>query len=492
MQRDTHYIKTVFGLKLRELRQDKKWSLQDLSRHTGLSKSYLNEIEKGKKYPKPEKINLLSQALQVDFDDLVSTKLGKNLQDILEITQSAFFREIPLELFGISRSSLVSILSDAPTKVSAFIHALISISRHHNLSQEQFYFAVLGSYQELHGNYFPDLEQYAKEFVQEHPQCGTGPLQEEALLEVLEKKFALRVETKELTRYGASPKLRSLYVPEVRELMLSHLLDKSQRLFILAKEVGFQLMGLKERPTTYSWLDFKNFEELLNNHRASYFAGAVLIDKKRLSFKIKELLDSPQFSPKDLETLMREFSTSPETFYYRLTNILPHELGLKDLFYLCFTKKKDSEVIEIIKELHMSRPQAPHRNHIQEHYCRRWIAVDNLLRLEEQSTLSGAQISHYRDSGQSYLVFSTSERNPFSEGTNRSYCLGLHLNSQSIKKLRIARSENLLERSVGVTCQSCGILDCKVRQAPPVRLEKQHQRERMLQAIDTLRREALS
>ena len=44
------YIKLIFGLKLKQVRTAKDLSLFKLSKLTGLSKSYLNEIEKGKKY----------------------------------------------------------------------------------------------------------------------------------------------------------------------------------------------------------------------------------------------------------------------------------------------------------------------------------------------------------------------------------------------------------------------------------------------------------
>ena len=43
------YIKLIFGLKLKQVRMAKDLSLFKLSKLTGLSKSYLNEIEKGKK-----------------------------------------------------------------------------------------------------------------------------------------------------------------------------------------------------------------------------------------------------------------------------------------------------------------------------------------------------------------------------------------------------------------------------------------------------------
>ena len=158
MNADSDYIKTVFGLKLKQQRQKRKWSLKDLADKTGLSKSYINEIENGKKYPKHDKIIQLSEVLDCKFDDLVSTKLDKSLSPITEILKSDFFKEIPLELFGINRNMLINIISESPKKVTAFINALIEISQNYNLGKERFYFAVVRSFQEMHDNYFPEIE----------------------------------------------------------------------------------------------------------------------------------------------------------------------------------------------------------------------------------------------------------------------------------------------------------------------------------------------
>ena len=40
-------IRLIFGLKIKQLRNDKKLSLQELAQRSNLSVSYLNEIEKG-------------------------------------------------------------------------------------------------------------------------------------------------------------------------------------------------------------------------------------------------------------------------------------------------------------------------------------------------------------------------------------------------------------------------------------------------------------
>ncbi len=489
MRGDSDFIKTVLGLKMKQLRQKNNLSLQDLANISGLSKSYLNEIENGKKYPKHDKIAQLAVALNSTYDELVSTKLDKSLLPIAEILQSEFFKEIPLDLFGINKNTLISIIGDAPKKVTAFINTLIEISKNYNLGKERFYFAVIRSFQELHDNYFPFIEEKAEAYLQENA-LSTKPNSVD-LQKILVEEFDYEVKLLNLEQYGASGKLRSLFIPEKKLLLMNELLDEDQKTFILAKEIGFTILNLNPRPNTYSWLDFTSFDELLNNYYASYFAGSLLIRKATLTQKLTDFFQNPEWNAHLFENLIEEFTNSPETFYYRLTNILPQELGIKDLFYLCFTKKKNSDKIQILKELHLNQQQAPHANSTNEHYCRRWIAVKTLVEIKENEKVTAAQISHYKDSGSSYLVLSTSQKNPFSDGTNRSYCLGILLNANSLKKIKFAKSESVKTINVGVTCETCSILDCEVRQAPPVRLEKENFNENMKKSIQNIRREML-
>ncbi|ANF51422.1 DNA-binding protein [Chryseobacterium glaciei] len=491
MNSDSDFIKTVFGLKLKQQRQKKNWSLQDLAVKTGLSKSYLNEIENGKKYPKHDKIIQLSESLNCTFDDLVSTKLDKSLAPFNEILQSDFFKEVPLELFGINKNNLISIISDAPKKVTAFINALIEISQNYNLGKERFYFAVLRSFQELYDNYFPEIEEKVVHFAEENQLEISKNIKAEVLENILIEKFNYTIQSDNFETFGALDNLRSLFIPEKKLLLLNIKLEKDQKTFILAKEIGFNVLELKNRPNTYSWLDFGSFEEILNNFYASYFAGALLISKEQIIENTSNFFLQNNWEPTSFENLIENFTNSPETFYYRLTNVLSSELGIKDLFYLCLVKKKNSDKIQILKELHLNHQQAPHANATNEHYCRRWIAVKNLAHLKENETLTNAQISHYKDQGVSYLVISTSQKNPFSDGSNRSYCLGILLNSQTIKKINFIKSSTLKTINVGVTCESCSIADCEVRQAQPVRLEKEYFNLEMKNAIEKIRKELM-
>ncbi len=53
------------GLTVRRLRQDREFTLQALADESGISKSYLGDIEKGRKNPTTDVLEAIAQALEV-------------------------------------------------------------------------------------------------------------------------------------------------------------------------------------------------------------------------------------------------------------------------------------------------------------------------------------------------------------------------------------------------------------------------------------------
>ena len=157
-------IRIIFGLKVKKLRSDQKLSLHQLSAKCGISVSYLNEIENGKKYPKLDKIHDLARALQVPFDQMVSLKLAKNMAHIGQFLSLDLVNDFLFETFGIDKSTLLAMVANEPVRVTAFINAVYEIARNYNLKQEHFYFMCLRSYQELNQNYFDDIEEEVDRF----------------------------------------------------------------------------------------------------------------------------------------------------------------------------------------------------------------------------------------------------------------------------------------------------------------------------------------
>ncbi len=78
----TQNDRIIFGLKIKQLRQAVGLSFAELAEQTGMSVSYLNEIEKGKKYPKEDKIQALAKVLQTNEKELISKELDRSLEPV--------------------------------------------------------------------------------------------------------------------------------------------------------------------------------------------------------------------------------------------------------------------------------------------------------------------------------------------------------------------------------------------------------------------------
>ncbi|MBC8152578.1 MAG: helix-turn-helix domain-containing protein, partial [Bacteroidetes bacterium] len=224
------HIRLLFGLKLRQLRLDKRLSASDLAQKAGLSVSYITEIEKGRKYPKADKISALATALSVDYDSLVSLKLSKKLAPISDLIRSKFLTEIPLELFGIDPADLLGLLAEAPTKVSAMVRTFMDIALSYNMSVERLYLTMLRSYQELHDNHFEDIEADADRFLADYTSGGQA-ITEGLLVNLLKTRFDVHLQPFAPASQPELGSLRSVYRPETRTLHINADLSAQQRLF---------------------------------------------------------------------------------------------------------------------------------------------------------------------------------------------------------------------------------------------------------------------
>jgi hypothetical protein len=485
---EEEYIKLIFGLKLKQIRTDKKLSLFGLSKLSGLSKSYLNEIEKGKKYPKPDKIVTLSEKLDVPYDQMVSLKLDKNLAPIGDILQSKILKEIPLEVFGIKESTLIEIVANAPAKVNAFISTIIEIAQHYNFSKESFYLASLRSFQEANNNYFDDIENSVVSFAKAYQIDLNKPITSNELEEILIEEFNYTIHNNELDKHKSLDSLRSIFVPKNKTLLLASDIDDAQRTFIYAKELAYNYLELEDRLYTFSWIKFENFDQVLNNFYASYFAGALILPKAIITKKLKEFFNKETFDTSFFLETMQSFNASPESFYQRLTNILPKEFNIQNLFFLRFTHKSGSEKFHLKKELHLSHQHSPHANETNEHYCRRWVSLNVLKDINKtnKNHVFDMQISHYPDDDINYLVFSSATKDPFKENHYRSISVGLLINKQLQRKLNFAIDIKIGTQEVGVTCERCAIKNCKVRQVPPTILDKLARNKKIENIVEEL------
>ena len=486
---EDEYIRLIFGLKLKQIRTERNLSLFGLAKLSGLSKSYLNEIEKGKKYPKTDKILLLSESLDVPYDHLVSLKLDKNLAPIGEILQSKILKEIPLELFGIKENNLIDIVANAPAKVNAFISTIIKIAQNYNLTRESFFLASLRSYQEAHNNYFEDIETDVEKFAKSYHIDLSKRITAKDLEEILIEEFGYTINNEELQKHENLDELRNIYIPSKKILLIDKNISEAQKTFIYAKEIAYNFLNIDERLYTFPWIKFENFDQVLNNFIASYFAGALIIPRKNLIEKLSNFFVLEEWQPLKLHQLIKHFNCSQETFYQRLTNILPKFFNIKNLFFLRFTHQTNSPEFRLSKELHITQQQAPHANRKNEHYCRRWVSIKTIQDLEfskKNRSTFGVQISAYENQNNEYLVLSSATQDPFKKDISRSVSIGLLLSPHLKKKLTFLKNDTFSKKSVGVTCETCAVENCTERAANPTRLQKKNKYNAIAKTVDNI------
>jgi XRE family transcriptional regulator, fatty acid utilization regulator len=491
-------VKLIFGLKLRQLRQDKKLLLTDLSKMSGISISYLTEIEKGKKFPKADKISSLAEALGVSYDWLISLQMKQGLAPVSKLLQSKILHELPLDVFGINRAELLELLSAAPVKLNAFLTTLIEISRNYGLRIEDFYFSALRSYQEMQENYFEDIESAVESFIRKHDIDFLKPLDFKVIRDVLEKEYHYQIVDDGLSAQPELQNLRSVLLPgKPPRLLLNKNLSEGQRAFVIAREIGFQyLENINQRSNTSPPVQVDSFEQVLNNFKGSYFACALFLNKDMLIPKLQSFFTQRNFQSDILIDLINDFNASPEIFMHRLTNVLPRFFGIQELFFLRFTNENGSNDFELTKEMHLSGLHDPHMNMQHEHYCRRWVSINILKDLTKQidqqsyeKPLCRAQRSKYIGTDKEYLIITLAKPLYTNSNINNSVSIGLLLNDQVKKKIRFWNDPMIMIRMVGETCERCQAADCHERMELPLHVIKSQKIENMKLAVKAIAEE---
>ncbi|WP_395377389.1 helix-turn-helix domain-containing protein [Marinicella sp. W31] len=487
MKINTEALKFILGSKIRQLRQQLKMPLKALSEKSGLSISYLSEIEKGKKYPKPEKLFHISNALNVSFDDLVSLKTEDEGNPISAILNSPFLNELPLQEFGISMTEIFELANNAPSKASAFIQTLLEIGRNYDLQVEHFLLASLRSYQKMHLNYFADLEKQAQQFLRRRlkKQIPSPSLLEQILL----NEYDVLVTYKDFSDGGELSNLRSIWIEDKHQtIVINCKLNAEQKMFELAKEIYYRIHDLQERPISSTWMQVKSFEQVHNNFSASYFAGAVLLPEKQIVADITSFLKLKNWHPQKLENIMAQYPTTPEMFLYRLSQLIPHHFGITQMHYMRIQNEPGSNSFHLTKELNTTDVFVPRGIGPHEHHCRRWASIQLLEKLaqkqakgENPNMLIAAQRSQFHDQDGTFFNIAIARPLNIETDKNSGMTLGFRIESNFKDTAGFWNDSDLPHMQVHETCERCPLSEaaCQDRAAPPsIYMAQQKQRSK--------------
>ncbi len=477
---NTNLVNIIFGLKVRQARLDAKLSLSKFAARCDLSPSYVTEIEKGRKYPKTDKILKMTQVLGKDYDELVSIKLDPSLAHLETILSSPLLQQFPFDAFALDVSDLVGLFTRAPDKASALLQVALEIGRQYDMKDEHFLRAALRSYQEIHDNYFQEIEDKAIEFLEQHGLSEALPLPLDALEEIIREQFRYEVNNENLDTHEILAHYRSIFIDGAKpKLLINTSLRPNQTKFILAREMGYQFLALKERANTSAPDRVDSFEQVLNDFKASYFAGALLMPQSEILVDLQFFFQMETWSPYHLLNMLEKYDVTPEMLLYRFSELIPQFFGIP----IHFLRFQQNSGYKLVKQLNMNRLLLPSGIGLHEHHCRRWLPIRLLKEMEtendlhqfdhNEAALVGAQISEFLDSKDRFLSFGFARPLALDPEMGSSVVIGFRLTPDLRQVIRFVEDPSISVVIINETCERCPLTadQCTVRGAEPTILQ---------------------
>jgi len=478
--------KTMLGIKLKQLRRQKGLSFQQLSMVTGISISYLNEIEKGKKRPRLEKVHQLEEALQVKPGYLSEGRVNSFLQPLTNLLNSGFLQDLPLEAFGISQSKVVQAIAEAPLQISAFIQTLLDFTGKQQRYGENFYMAALRTFKSLNTFRMEEAEEnaalwYDAEFSGLENTVDRLEWLETNLLDV----FNWRVAEIPDNLGGASMELPCFYNIRRQTVFLNRQLAADEKIYHLNILRAYLAMGLELPEVPVSFTTRMNFQAAINEWAAKTWAQAVDIPISRLEYEIVSIAKDPLPDLTIVQQLIGLAKFDFQTHLERIASTIYVHLKIRDVCIWIYEHSLEKQMHRCLDELYTNPPRKKNIPDANEHYCGWHPAIQTANRFfngELKSKTVIIQKTGFKHWNKSYLTLSLVEEtnNP---DVVRTYTLGMN-----IRHLTALNLTEMEETIVFRTCERCEAVNCRIRRSSAHILEQQQIALKYQNQLDQLRK----
>jgi Zn-dependent peptidase ImmA (M78 family) len=362
------------------------------------------------------------------------------------------------------------------------------------MKHEHFLRAALRSYQELQENYFQEIEDATVDFSQKYKLGSTLPVDFSKLRAIIETGFGYQLDETHLASDEALAYYRSIFLDgRPPRLFLNPSLQANQVKFIIARELGYQILGLKERANTSTPDRVDSFEQVLNDFKASYFAGSLLMPQQPILKDLTKFFQHTTWSPAALLAMLTKYDITPEMLFYRFSELLPQFFGIRIHFHR-FHKNNGS--YKLVKQLNMNRLLSPSGIALHEHHCRRWLALQSLHELanapDQSHPLIKAQISEYYKTGDRFLSMGFARWLALDPNVGSSIVLGFQITPELGQTIRFLSDPSIPELIINETCERCPFSqqECELRSAEPSVLQAEEVLHARKSALHRLTKQA--
>jgi len=327
------------GQRLRELRLDRAQSQADFARRLGISPSYLNLIEKGRRTvqlpllwkalellqvePEPFLNSLgeqpVEQSLALLLDEPLLRTLNLDRDDLATISAEPMAVTTVTTLFNLYKNtrSQLDKLQAVLSRREAGEKARASLERAGHGADAALHLdyspldEVVDFLQE-HRNYFPEIEEASAEARRDFGL--ERRVLSDALVDVLKARLGVDVS---VLPPGQSSSVVRYYDASAGRLLFSAELPEARRKFDLAHIIGLRRnaeLGLDRRITESFSARHPETPRLVKIHLANYFAGALLMP-------YDDVFREAQRTRYDVEGLAGLFEMTYESVAHRLTSL---------------------------------------------------------------------------------------------------------------------------------------------------------------------------
>ena len=453
------------GSKIRKERRLKGLSQSELSKNLGISASYLNLLESGRRTITVPLLIKIGNELSLSLKDLTLEGNKRILSDVMEVLSNEIFDDLDItnlettEFIGnnpniakallILNDSYKSLRDDMQTRLEKMdVESAIKEKKSSRLPVE-----IVSDFLQENKNYFDSLEKKSEELrdrigLRFGPGIGSTEIKFTSYLKnqhnVDVKIVPPEEDQKSIKKFDSNKNI----------LFLSEMLTYTARNFHLAYQIAF-LNGhdLIEKIIKENKLYSEDVISLLKISLLNYFAAALIMP-------YDDFLKSAKKYKYDVEILMHHYAASFEQITHRLTNLQrPENEGVPFHFL------KTDIAGNVSKRFSLSGIHIPRHGGS----CPRWNVYIAFL----GPSKIHPQISRMPDGKVYFCIARAFEKGIEKHGMPRSFVsIGLGCDIQYAKELTYSEGMDLsnksLETPIGVSCRICPRIDCQQRAFPPI------------------------
>ena len=452
-------IDLKIGPKIKSFRRQLGLQANKLAEQLGISASYLNLIESGKRKIDGDLLLKVCEELKIELSDLTNKSDLNLVNDISELLDDKLFED--LDIVGPEVKDLVN---TNPKIAKALIklgdnfkqkdHEIIN--KVENLSgkiidsrKTAFPGEVISDFLQEKKNYFPKLEEFANNvFEKVQKNNRTRYI---ALCDFLNSEYSIKV--KDVIPEEDKP-FSKIYNKSKKELLLSDYNSLETKKLHAAAQIA-QEGAMKEINDYLSEFKFPTEESkrLTQIALLNYCGAAILMPYKLFHSECKKL-------KYDLELLQNTFATSFEQVAHRVTSLQDPKLPGIPFHFL-----RVDVAGNISKRFSLSGIEIPRYGGA----CPRW----NVYSAFSRPGVIQAAVSKMTNGEKYVCIARTVEKGVGRYGQKKSMLsIGLGCEAKYAKDFvyteNLSLSDKKTEIPIGVSCRTCDRLDCSQRAFPPL------------------------